>query len=78
LLTLPRGLAVKTVSDSAELLALERAIQRVANHLDVTTIDDPLTDNAQRQVVAVLTLVGFRLRDLVGQNGPILSMSVGL
>lgn len=55
---------MKAVSVSAELLALERAVQLVADRCDVTTIDDPLTDDAQRQVVAVLTLVAVRLRDL--------------
>jgi hypothetical protein len=54
---------VKAISDSAELLALERAVQRVANRLDVKTIDDPLTVDAQHRLVAELNLVPVRLMD---------------
>lgn len=64
---LPRGRVVKAVSVSAELLALERAVQLAADRCDVTTLDDPLTADAQRQVVAVLTLVAVRLKVLAGR-----------
>jgi hypothetical protein len=55
---------VKAVSVSAELLNLERAVQGVADRLDVTTIDTPVTEEHQRQATAVLNLIACRLRDL--------------
>ena len=55
---------MKAISVSAELLVIQRAVQHVADSLDVEKIDHPVSDDAQRQVVAVLNLVAIRLRDL--------------
>lgn len=55
---------MRAVSVSAELLVLHRAVQLVADSLDVEKIDHPVSDDAQRQVVSVLNLVAVRLRDL--------------
>lgn len=55
---------MKAVSVTGELLVIERAIEAVADRLDVEAIDDPLTDDAQRRAVAVLRLASVRLRDL--------------
>lgn len=52
------------VSVSAELLVLQRAVQQVADILDVEKIDNPLSEDAQRQTAAVLNLVACRIRDL--------------
>lgn len=55
---------MKAVSVSAELLVLQRAVQHVTDRLDVEKIDDPVSDDDQRQAAAVLNLVACRLRDL--------------
>jgi hypothetical protein len=55
---------LKAVSVSAELLAIQRAVQHVADSLDVENVDGPVSHDAQRQVVATLNLVTVRLRDL--------------
>lgn len=55
---------MRAVSVSAELLVIQRAVLHVADSLDVEKIDHPVSDDAQRQVVAVLNLVAVRLRDL--------------
>jgi hypothetical protein len=55
---------MKAVSVSAELLVLQRSVQGVADILDVQKVDNPVSDDAQRQVVALLSLVAVRLRDL--------------
>lgn len=54
----------KAVSVSAELLILQRAVQGVADSLDVENFDSPVSDDHQRQVVAMLNLIATRLRDL--------------
>jgi hypothetical protein len=55
---------MKAVSVSAELLVIQRTVQGVADILDVENVDHPVSDDAQRQVVAMLNLVAVRLRDL--------------
>jgi hypothetical protein len=55
---------MKPVSVSAELLVIQRAVEGVADFLDVANVDNPVSDDAQRQVVATLNLVAVRLRDL--------------
>jgi len=55
---------VKAVSVSAELLVLQRAVQGVADRLDVETNDSPVSDEHQRQANAILNLVACRIRDL--------------
>jgi len=55
---------MKAVSVSAELLVIQRAVQHVADSLNVENIDNSVSDDMQRQVVAVLNLVAVRLRDL--------------
>lgn len=58
------GHVVKAVSVSAELLLLQRAVQHVADLLDIEKIDHPVSEESQRQSAAVLNLVACRLRDL--------------
>ena len=55
---------MKAVSVCAELLVIQRAVQGVADSLDVETFDAPVSDARQRQVVATLNLIACRLRDL--------------
>ncbi len=55
---------MKAVSICAELVVLQRAVQGVADSLDVETFDAPVSDARQRQVVATLNLISCRLRDL--------------
>jgi hypothetical protein len=55
---------VKAISVSAELLVIQRAVQGVADILDVENVGHPVSDDAQRQAVATLNLVAVRLRDL--------------
>ena len=55
---------MKAISVSAELLAIQRAVQHVADSLDVENVDRSVSHDAQRQVVGVLNMVAVRLRDL--------------
>lgn len=54
----------RAVSVSAELLVIERAVQSVADRLDVSTLDHPVDDDVRRRAAAVLMLAALRLRDL--------------
>ena len=55
---------MKSISVSAELLVIQRAVQGVADFLDIENFDHPLSDDAKRQAAATLNLVAVRLRDL--------------
>ena len=54
----------RAVSVSAELLVIERAVQSVADRLDVSILDHPVDDDVRRRAAAVLMLAALRLRDL--------------
>ena len=45
---------MKAVSVSAELLVIQRAVQHVADSLNIENIDNPVSDDAQRQVVTLV------------------------